>query len=36
MVAAIGQDRAEGRRQAGVGDEHGVLGVADDVADLLR
>ena len=26
----------EDRRQAGVGDEHGVLGVADDVADLLR
>jgi hypothetical protein len=33
---ATRQDRCEDWRQAGVGEYHGVLGVADDVADLLR
>ena len=36
LIPAGRQDRREDRRQAGVGDYHGVLGVADDVADLLR
>ena len=36
LVPAGRQHRPEDRRQAGVGDHHGVLGVTDDVADLLR
>ena len=36
LIPAGRQHRPEDRRQAGVGEQHGVLGVADDVADLLR
>ena len=36
LIPAGRQDRPEDRRQAGAGEYHGVLGVADDVADLLR
>ena len=35
LVPAFGQDRPENAGQAGVGDDHRVLGVADDVAELV-
>jgi hypothetical protein len=36
FIPAGRQHRSEDRRQAGVGEQHGVLGMADDVSDLLR
>ena len=36
FIPACGQDRPEDRREAGIGEYYGILGMADDVADLLR